>query len=49
MLKKYVPLILLGAYRSAELPVNMLEDNIKIDTKELALIIKRAENKVINT
>jgi hypothetical protein len=36
--KKSVPLTLLRAYRAAELRVNMLKDNIKIDMKEMALM-----------
>jgi hypothetical protein len=31
--KKYVPFMLLGAYRAAQLLVNMLKDNIELDIK----------------
>ena len=34
---KYVPLMLLTAYRAAGLHVNMLKDNIEMDTKEVHL------------
>jgi hypothetical protein len=37
---KCVSLVLLRAYRAAELHVNMLKDNIEIDMKEVALVIK---------
>jgi hypothetical protein len=37
--KKYVPVMLLRAYRAAELRVNMLKDNTKMDIKEMALNI----------
>ena len=47
--KKYVPLMLLTAYRAAGLRVNMLRDNIGIDIKEIALIFKPIENNIINT
>ena len=36
--------MLLRAYRAAELHVNMLKDNIEIDMKEVALVIKWTEN-----
>jgi hypothetical protein len=36
--KKYVPLMLLTAYRAAGLRVNMLKDNIEMDSKETALM-----------
>jgi hypothetical protein len=36
--KKYVPLMLLRAYRAAGLRVNMLKDNIKMGIKEMALM-----------
>ena len=36
--KKYVPLMLLRAYRAAELCVNILKDNIKMDSKEIELM-----------
>ena len=32
--KKYVPHILLRAYRAAELRVNMLKDNIEMELKK---------------
>ena len=38
MQKKYVPLMLLRAYRAAGLCVNMLKDNNEIDIKEMALM-----------
>jgi hypothetical protein len=38
--KKYVPRMLLRAYRAAELRVNMLKGNIKMDLKEIALMTK---------
>jgi hypothetical protein len=34
--KKYVALVLLRAYRAAELRVNMLKDNIEMDIQEIA-------------
>ena len=36
---KYVPLMLLTANREAGLCVNMMKDNIEIESKENALII----------
>jgi len=42
--KKYVPLMMLRAYRAVGLRVNMLKDNIEIDTKEIALMVTRTEN-----
>jgi len=45
--KKYVPLSLLRAYRAAELQVNMLNDDIKMDIKEMALKIARPENNLM--
>jgi len=36
--KKYVPLMLLTAYRAAGLRVNMLKDNIEMDIKEMAIM-----------
>ena len=36
--KKYVPLMLMRAYRAAGLRVNMLKDNIEMDIKELPLM-----------
>jgi len=39
--KKCVTLILLKAYRAAELRVNMLKDNIEMDIKEMVLKFKR--------
>jgi hypothetical protein len=47
--KKCVPLTLLTAYRAAGSRVNMLKDNIEMDSKEMALIIKRNKNNFINT
>jgi hypothetical protein len=41
---KYVPLMLLTAYRAAGLRVNMLKDNIEIDIKEIAFIFTLIEN-----
>ena len=35
---KYVPIMLLTAYRAARLRVNMLKDNIEINIKEMALM-----------
>ena len=46
--KKYVPLMLLTAYRAAGLLVNMLKDNIKMDSIEMALSIARSENNLKN-
>ena len=37
--KKYVPFMLLRAYRAAGLCVNMLKDNIELNMKEMALTI----------
>jgi hypothetical protein len=39
--KKYVPLMLLTAYRAAGLRVNNLKDNIEIGVKEIAFMITR--------
>ena len=36
--KVYVPPMLLRAYRAAELCVNMLKDNIEMDSKEMTLM-----------
>jgi hypothetical protein len=36
--KKYVPLMLLTAYRAAGLGVNRLKGNIEMDIKEMALM-----------
>ena len=35
--KKYVPLMLMRAYRAAGLCVNMLKDNIEMDNKKWRL------------
>ena len=35
---KYVPIMLLTAYRVATLRVNMLKDNIEINIKDMALM-----------
>jgi len=40
--------MLLTAYRAAGLLVNMLKDNIEMDSKEMALVIARSENNLIN-
>ena len=37
--KKYVPFMLLIAYRAAGLCVNMLKDNIELNMKDMALTI----------
>ena len=47
--KKYIPFMLLTAYRAAGLRVNMLKDNIENDIKEMALLFTRTENNFINT
>ena len=47
--KKYVPLMLLTAYRAAGLRVNMLKDNIEIGIKEIAFIFTLIENNIIST
>ena len=39
--KKSVPLMLLTAYRVAELLVNMLKDSIETDCKEMELMTRR--------
>jgi hypothetical protein len=36
--KKYIPVMLLTAYRAAGLRVNVLKGNIEMDMKEMALI-----------
>jgi hypothetical protein len=36
--KKYVPIMLLRAYRAAELRLSMHKDNIEMNSKEMALI-----------
>jgi hypothetical protein len=36
--KKYLPLMLMRAYRAAELRLNMLKDNIEMNSKEMTLI-----------
>ena len=46
--KKYVPLMLLKAYRVAELRVNMLRDNIEIDITEMAAVSMRTELNLTN-
>ena len=46
--KKYVPLILLTAYRAARLRENMLKDNIKMDSKEIVLMTTRTEFNSMN-
>ena len=46
--KKYVPLMLLTAYRAAGLHVNMLKDNIKMDSKEMVLVTTWTEFNSIN-
>ena len=38
------PHMLLRAYRAAELRVNVLKDNAKTDSKEIALITGRSES-----
>jgi hypothetical protein len=38
--KKYVPFMLLTAYKAAGFRANKLKDNIEIDIKETALMIK---------
>jgi hypothetical protein len=45
---KYVPRMLLRAYRAAELQVNMLKDNIKMDFKEIALMTTWNESNFIS-
>jgi hypothetical protein len=47
--KKYVALMLMRAYRAAELRVNMLKDNIEMNSKEMALISMGAELNLLNT
>ena len=47
--KKYIPLILVTAYRAAGLRVKRLQDNIETDIKEMALMITRTENNISNT
>ena len=46
--KKYVPLMLLTAYRAAGLRVNMLKDNTEMDIKEMAAISMRTELHLIS-
>jgi len=46
--KKYVPHILLTAYRAAELRVNMLKDNVELDIKETVLMNTWNESNLIN-
>ena len=44
MQRKYVPLMLLTAYRVAGLYVNVLKDNIEMGIKGKVLVIKWTEN-----
>ena len=44
--KKYVPIILLTAYRAAGLRVNMVRGNIEMGIKEMALITRTALNMI---
>ena len=44
MQRKYVPLMLLRAYRVAGLYVNMFKDNIEMGIKGKVLVIKCTEN-----
>jgi hypothetical protein len=44
--QKYVPFLLLTAYRAAELLVNTLKDNIKINIKEINTYSANVENMV---
>jgi hypothetical protein len=44
----YIALMFLRAYGAAELRVNMLKDNIEMDSKLIALITTRTENKMTN-
>jgi hypothetical protein len=46
---KYVPFILMRGYRAAGLGVNKRKDNIEMDGKKMALMIKRTKNNFINT
>ena len=46
--KKYVPLMLLTAYRAAGLCVTMLRDNIEMDITEMAAISMRTVLNWIN-
>jgi hypothetical protein len=46
--KKYVPRMLLRTQRAAELHVNILKDNIKMDFKEKALITTWNESNMIS-
>ena len=46
--KKYVPHMLLRAYRAAELRVNVLKDNVEMHIKEIAFIIKWNNSNLIN-
>jgi hypothetical protein len=41
--KKYIALMLLRAYRAAELRLNMLKDNIEMNSNKMARISMRAE------
>jgi hypothetical protein len=45
---KYVPHMLLTAYRAAELGVNMLKDNIEMYIKEISLITTWNGSNLIN-
>jgi len=49
MCDTYVPLVLLRAYRASELLVNTLKYNIKMDIKEIALMITRNKSNFKNT
>ena len=46
--KKYVPLMLLTAYRAAALRVNILRDNTEMDIREMAALSMRNEMNLIN-
>jgi hypothetical protein len=46
--EKYVPFMLLRAYREAELCVNMLKDNTEGDIKEIALMTTWNDSRLIN-
>ena len=47
--KEYVTLMSLIAYTAAGLRMNMLQDNIKVEIKEIVLMITRNESNFINT
>jgi hypothetical protein len=46
--KQYVPLMLLKIYRTAELLVNKVKDNIEVDSKEIELMTTWNESNLLN-